>query len=145
MKDHGFLATKEAWRGEADGLHRAGCFGPPEPLPDGRTAVNTRMLLAQKADGRHKARLVARGDEQVDGGSYDSEQTYSPVMHRVSFRLLMGIASATRALVHTIDVNLAFLYAKVDTEIHLKPPRGVFWGRDSNGAPLVRRALKALY
>jgi len=145
VDEHGIDAARGAWRGEADGLHRAGCLGPPVRLPPGCTAVDSQMLLIVKVDGRFKGRLVARGDQQVDGDSFDSTTTHAPVLHQVSFRILMAIASALHAHVHTIDVNLAFRYAKNDIDIYIRPPRGTSWGRDDSGKPLVRRAIKALY
>ena len=35
----------------------------------------------------------------------------------------MAIASALHAHVHTIDVNLAFLYANTDIDIYIRPSR----------------------
>ena len=64
--------------GEADGLHRAGCLGPPVSLPPGCTAVDSQILLIVKADGRFKERHVTRRDQQVDGDNFDSTTTYAP-------------------------------------------------------------------
>mmetsp|Transcript_10119 Transcript_10119/g.33099 ORF Transcript_10119/g.33099 Transcript_10119/m.33099 type:complete len:103 (-) Transcript_10119:1593-1901(-) len=57
----------------------------------------------------------------------------------------MAVAVAEGAHVHTVDVNLAFLYADIDEAVYMSPPRGVSWDRDSHGRPLVRRVLKAIY
>ena len=49
-------------------------------LPHGFKTIDTRWVYKEKHNGRHRARLVARGFKQLEGLDYD--QTYAPVVRQ---------------------------------------------------------------
>ena len=56
---------------------------------------------------RYKARLVAQGFFQVFGVDYTD--TYSPVAKFVSIRIFLAISVQLGLIIHTMDVDTAFL------------------------------------
>ena len=56
-------------------------------LPPGRRCVRSKWAFDVKRDGTFKVRLVACGCSQIPG--VDFEESYSPVINDVSWRLLL--------------------------------------------------------
>ena len=138
--EHGFQVTQSAYMKEMNGLIEAGCLSEPVDLPSGHVAPRGEVLCSQKACGLIKCRCVYRGDFQVENVNYDPDGLYAPVMDRTSFRMLIAIGAAHHAFIHTLDVNLAFLYGDMPEEIYMAPPLGVNIGYNK-----VFRLLKSLY
>ena len=67
---------------------------------------------------RYKARLVAQGFFQVFGVDYTD--TYSPVAKFVSIRIFLAISVQLGLIIHTMDVDTAFLNADIDEDIWVK-------------------------
>jgi hypothetical protein len=131
---------RTAFDDEMTGMINAGVLSVPVPLPQGQRAPPATMLCSQKADGRLKCRLVYRGDLQVEGLNYDGNELYAPVMDKTSFRLLLAIGAAHHAHIHTLDINLAFLYGEMHDELYMSPPKGI-----KLAFGLVYRVLKSIY
>ena len=66
----------KACRYEIDALAKNGTWSLVD-LPAGRKAVKSKWVFKRKADGRFRARLVAKGFTQIHGIDYD--ETFSPV------------------------------------------------------------------
>ena len=66
----------EACRYEIDALAKNGTWSLVDLLA-GRKAVKSKWVFKRKADGRFRARLVAKGFTQIHGIDYD--ETFSPV------------------------------------------------------------------
>ena len=96
-------------------------------LPEGRKALKSRYLLKLKkmAEGRmkFKARLVVLGCGQREGIDY--LETFAPVAKGGTIRLLLALAQLLGLHVHQMDVDTAFLYAKLKEEIYMHPPEGM--------------------
>lgn len=111
-------------------------------LPPGRKALTTKWVLKKKLgpDGeilKYKARMVARGFQQVEG--YDYTETYSGVVKAAAYRLLFALIVLNGWTCHQMDVVTAFLNGDVLEEIYIHPPQG--YAQPGK----VLRLLKALY
>ena len=118
------------------------------PMPKGNVnIVGSRWLYKTKRDEhgnvkKYKARLVAQGFTQEKGIDYD--ETHSSVVRFTSVRLIFSIAAMEGLLLHTMDVDTAFLNAVLKELIYLRQPKG-FEQRGPNGEQLVCKLEKALY
>ncbi len=111
-----------------------------EPLPKGRKAVKSKWVFKKKADGRFRARLVAKGFTQLEGVDFD--KTFSPVARFESLRLLLVLATLEDWEIHQMDIKSAFLHGELEEEIYMEQPIGfVTAGKEH----LVCRLQKALY
>ncbi|GJU82944.1 zinc finger, CCHC-type containing protein [Tanacetum coccineum] len=73
-----------------------------------------------KVDGtikKFKARLVIQGFKQKSGIDYFD--TYAPVAHISTIRLLIAMALIHNLIIHQIDVKIAFLNGDLDEEVDL--------------------------
>lgn len=97
------------------------------PLPPGRKALTTKWVLRKKLGPmneilKHKARMVARGFQQVEG--YDYTETYSGVVKASAYRLLFALMVKQRWTCHQLDVVTAFLNGDMYEEVYITPPQG---------------------
>ena len=116
----------------------------PCTLPEGKSAISTRWIYRVKyfQDGSinlFKARLVARGYEQILGIDFD--ETFSPVVRLTSLRIIFALSIHHNLVIHTMDVETAFLNAPLEEETYIKPPAGFVLSPGHN----CFRLLKALY
>ena len=100
----------------------------PSILPEGQHLLTTRWIYRVKyrQDGsidKFKARLVARGYEQILGVDYD--ETFSPVVRLTSIRIILALSIQHNLILHTMDVNTAFLNAPLEEDIYIRPPTGL--------------------
>lgn len=84
--------------------------------------LTCRWILRQKQDGKFKARLVARGFEQIEGIDYS--ETFSPVARHVSVRLILSLAASNKMKLMTFDVKTAFLHGDLKEDIFMYQPEG---------------------
>lgn len=106
--------------------------------------IETRFVfdVKKKQDGtvdRYKARLVARGFQELD----DCE-VYAPVIDFTTVRVAAALALRRGYTIHQIDVRTAFLNGKLpsDSELCVRPPSGI----DMNVPPgHVLKLNRALY
>ena len=68
--------------------HRTWVLGP---LPPGETAVSCGWVYTRKGDGAYKARLVARGDQQL---LEEVGETWAPVCKLATLRTLLALCAA---------------------------------------------------
>jgi len=118
----------------------------PSWLPPNRKALRTKWIYTVKYDteGRvkkYKARLVARGYEQIFGVDFD--ETFSPVTRLTSLRLLFALSAQLGLVAHQMDVKTAFLNAALEEETYIEVPEGVDPGVECNCFRL-KRALYGL-
>ncbi|GJY08540.1 zinc finger, CCHC-type containing protein [Tanacetum coccineum] len=76
-----------------------------------------------KVDGtldKFKARLVIQGFRQKEGIDYFD--TYSPVPHITTIRLLLALASIPNLVIHQMDVKTTLLNGDLDEEVYMKQP-----------------------
>lgn len=129
------MASPQAsdWRAAADdemaSLIKAQVFHyvPRSSLPPQSKVVSCKWVFKVKrhADGsieRYKARLCARGFDQVAGVDY--EETFAPVAKFQSIRVILALAAHHDLELHQMDVKTAFLYGKLEEDVYLDQPEG---------------------
>ncbi|GFY16425.1 retrovirus-related Pol polyprotein from transposon RE1 [Trichonephila clavipes] len=96
--------------------------------PDNIKILENRWVYTIKYDEnnkivRYKARLVARGNTQLRGESFD--EVFSPVINFTIVRLFFTICVCLWKWTHIqVDITNAYLYANLDTVIYMKQPTG---------------------
>ena len=66
-----------------------------------------------------KARLCARGDQQISGVSFQESDLYAPVLKSTEARLLLALAAANGANVVKADTKQAYVFGDMgDDGIH---------------------------
>lgn len=133
---------KEAMDKELKSLHDQGTWRLV-PFTKGMVTVRSKWIFKLKlnengAIERYKARLVAVGFTQTHGVDYD--ETYSPVLHSVTRRLLFSLIADPQTISIQADVETAFLQSELDHKIYLLPPPGL--EVDKN---VVLELLRAIY
>jgi hypothetical protein len=113
-------------------------------LPRGRNAIQNKWVFKVKPDDKglvdkFKARLVVKGYSQRPGIDFD--ETFSPVAHLTSVRLIFALAASLKLILRQLDVVGAFLQAELQEEIYMVQPEGFV----SDDPSLVCRLKKSLY
>lgn len=95
---------------------------------EGKHIITSKIILTNKYNKhgeieRRKARIVARGFNQIPGIEYN--ETYSPVVKLSSLRFLIGLAVEENFKLHQMDVNTAFLNGDLEEEIYMEKPEGI--------------------
>ncbi|CAL1355627.1 unnamed protein product [Linum trigynum] len=115
------------------------------PAPPDCNVLSNRWVFAEKTnpDGsleREKARLVARGFEQIPG--HDFGDTFSPVLKPTTLRLLLSIAVSQAWPLHQVDISNAFLHGTLNEEVYMRQPVGFI---DPGHPDYVCRLRKSIY
>src|SRR5882757_832549 len=132
---------KEACQYEIDALAKNGTWTLVE-LPSGRKAIKSKWVFKHKADGRFRARLVAKGFTQIHGIDYN--ETFSPVAQFESLRLLLVLAALEDWEIHQMDVKSAFLNGLLDEEIYMEQPQGFIDPDHPQKVCLLQKAIYGL-
>jgi hypothetical protein len=96
-------------------------------LPPGTKALGTTTRLEYKMDNgvfiKRKARMCVRGDQQVEGQDYHSEDLYAPTLKAWELRMITAIAAQHGAKMYKTDCTQAFLYGDMDdVDVYIKKP-----------------------
>lgn len=84
----------------------------------GQFRISTTWVICRKDSGV-RARLVARGFEDIDSYRKDS-----PTLARSSLRVILSIVASMGWTLKTTDIKSAFLQGKeMDREVYITPPR----------------------
>jgi hypothetical protein len=89
---------------------------------------------------RYKARFCAKGFTQVEGIEFT--ETFAPVAKINSIHALLSMVTTHHLESQQADVDTAFLYGDVDTEIYMKQPTGFVQPRKER---LLCKLKKCLY
>jgi len=95
---------------------------PLNTLPAGQKSIGMKWVFVVKKDGRYRARLVAKGYNQIPGLDY--EFSFSPVTTEITLRILLIIWVLEQLYAETADVKTAFLYGTLDEELYINIPPG---------------------
>jgi len=74
---------------------------------------------------RYKARLVIKGNEQMQGIDFD--ETYAPVSKMTTLCYLMCRAAQEDWEMDQLDAVTAFLNPAIDKEVYMQLPEGIEW------------------
>jgi hypothetical protein len=66
---------------------------------------------------RYKVRLVTQGFTQSP--DIDFNETYSPVMNRITFRYLISLATQKHLSLQLMDVVITYLYGSLNSNIYI--------------------------
>nr|KYP64079.1 Retrovirus-related Pol polyprotein from transposon TNT 1-94 [Cajanus cajan] len=113
---------------------------PQHKNPIGFKWVYRTKLNADGSINKHKARLVVKGYAQVPG--VDFSETFAPVAHLDTIRLLLALTAHKGWRVYHLDVKSAFLNGYLEEEIFLEQPEGF---RIKGHEEKVYKLKKALY
>lgn len=97
------------------------------PLPQGHKPIGAQWLYkvklhANSSIDHYKARWVAKGFTQHFSMDYNS--TFSPIIQIKNLQLLLAFMNAHNLKIHQVNVNMAFLHAKLTKEIYISQPKG---------------------
>jgi hypothetical protein len=104
-------------------------FIPRKKLPLNRKTLRSRWIFKEKADKTKKSRNVIKGYEQEPGVDYT--ESFSPLATNTTIKVALAKALAKMSIPHAdwiidlIDVEAAFLNAKVDSDIYIEMPEGL--------------------
>lgn len=116
----------EAMQSEIKKLSEINTWDTISYLPPGCRALKHKWVLKTKFDifGNfiYKARLTVKGCSQREG--YDFDETFSPVAHLSTIRLMLSLATAEHMNLWQLDVANAFANAHLtdDVTVYMEPP-----------------------
>ena len=123
---------KDAWCDSVDKEHERmttnKVFTPTyiKDIPEWATVLTTKWAMKKKSNGTLRARMVARGFEQIDGEHYDEHDKSSPVVSEITIRIVFVIMLMAGYWAEIIDVCGAFLLGnfKPEHKMYIEIPQG---------------------
>ena len=108
-------------------MRRTDLLSEPVQLLANGKVIKTKWVFKRKKDlngsvQRFRARLVAKGFPQIFGLDYFG--TYAPVARLGTLRMVYALALLMCLALASIDVEAAFLNAKLDEELYICAPPG---------------------
>lgn len=99
---------------------------PESEVPEGTKILTSTWAMKKKSNGTFRARINARGYEQVDGEHYDEDSKAAPVASLISIRIVLVLAIMAGWYAHLMDVKGAFLHGKFEKgrRVFMKIPEG---------------------
>jgi len=91
-------------------------------LPPGRKGIGTKWVFKKKKNGVYRARLVAKGYNQVAG--VDFQYNFAPVTSEVTLRILLIMWVVDNLFAEVADVQTAFLHGDLEEELFITLPPG---------------------
>ena len=118
--------------------------GAIEELPPRKKSISYKCVhkAKYKFDGtieRFKARLMIRGDHQLEG--FDFNKTVAPMSKMSCVRTFLSIIVTRGWELHQMDVKNVFLHGDLEEEVHIQMPPDF----SSSSPNKVYRLHKSLY
>jgi len=105
-------------------------------MAPGRRCVKHKWIFKVKRDGRYRARLVACGYSRIAGVDY--QENYSPVIHDVTYQIMIVLRIIFKLKSRIVDVETAFLHRDLEEEIYMACPEGLEGGDKLKCLKLIR-------
>jgi hypothetical protein len=141
---------KEQWEKAVEDEHdkfvKYGVFKAvrKEDVPKNVKVMSSTWAMKKKASGVYRARVTARGYEQVEGIHYKGDDIASPVANEMTVRIVMTLAIMAGWYCALLDVIGAFLNGRFgnNEKIYMKVPEGFErWYSEA----ILLLLLKAMY
>jgi hypothetical protein len=115
-----------------------------DELPEGSKVLTSTWAMKKKANGKYRARMNARGYEQIDGVHYDENSKAAPVANEIVIRMVLVLIVMASWWAELLDVQGAFLTGEMDQEndCYLRVPEGFSGFYPEN---VVLKLLKTLF
>jgi hypothetical protein len=81
---------------------------PKKDVTRNAKVMTSTWAMKKHSNGTYRARLNARGYEQVDGIHYDSSNISSPMTHYATIRIIMVLMIIFKWSAQLVDVKGAF-------------------------------------
>jgi hypothetical protein len=82
---------------------------PKDKVPTGAKVLSSTWAVKKKANGTCRARLNARGYEQIDGEHCDENEKFAPIVSDVAIHIVLIMIAMTGWWAELLDVKGAFL------------------------------------
>lgn len=114
-------------------------------IPEGFKPIRCKWVYKTKRDTKgsveiFKARLVAKGYTQKEGIDYT--ETFSPVLSKDSFIIIMALTAHYDLELHQMDVKTTFLNGDLSEEVYMKQPEGF---EEDGKEHMVCKLKKSIY
>ena len=109
-------------------------------VPCNRMLLGSKWVFKKKKDGQYRARLVAKGYNQIPG--VDFTDLFAPVMNDITFQIILILVIIYGWDMTLINVEAAFLNGKLYKKIYKKPPDGM--NLDQNKCLALKQAIYGL-
>jgi hypothetical protein len=135
------IAVKE----EKKRMDDSGVFQPipRDKVPKGAKILTSTWAMKKKANGTFRARLNARGYEQVDGEHYDENAKAAPVVNEATIHIVLILAIMADWHAEVVDVKGAFLHGEFEKgrRIYMEVPQGFEEYYPPNTVLLLKKTL----
>ena len=91
-------------------------------LPKDRKGIGTKWVFKIKKNGTYRARLVAKGYNQIAG--FDFQHSFAPVTNKLTLQLFLITMLRKGLYCEIADVQTAFLHRNLEEELFLILPDG---------------------
>jgi len=91
-------------------------------IPYNRKGIGSKWVFKEKKNGIFRARLVAKGYDQVAG--IDFQYNFAPVTSEVALRILLVLWIVNNSFAEVADVQTAFLHGDLEEELFITIPPG---------------------
>ncbi|MGH7955289.1 MAG: reverse transcriptase domain-containing protein [Gloeomargaritales cyanobacterium] len=124
--------------------HKVWKVVPKQEVPKNAKVLTSTWAMKKKSNGTFRARMNARGFQQVDGQHFDSSSISSPVTNDATIRIVMVMMIVFGWAAELVDVQGAFLSGEFEDneQIFVEVPQGFegFYPKE-----VVLMLIKTLY
>ena len=119
---------------------------PKVDVVEGGKVLTSTWAMKKKANGKFRARLNARGYEQVDGVHYDEDTKSAPATNDITIRIILTLLAMAGWCAHVVDVQGAFLNGRfADNEVlYMAVPEGFERHYEHNHVLRLKRTIYGL-